>query len=81
MCPHSIIVGDPEPFFAITLPTSSIWISSNPKSSHLSAKNSAIGFSLSEGVYNFSAFSNILVANFGVTVKCVSNSYLSTFNA
>ena len=69
MCPHNIIVGLPEPFLAITLPTSSICISSNPKSSHLSARNSAIGFSLRDGVYNRNAFSSIFVANLGVTVK------------
>ena len=69
MCPHNMIFGEPVPFLAIMFPTSSICISSNPKSSHLSAKNSAIGFSLREGVYNLNAFSSILVANLGVTVK------------
>ena len=50
MCPHNMIFGEPDPFFAITFPTSSICMSSNPKSSHLSAKNSAIGLSLRDGV-------------------------------
>jgi len=79
MCPQSNIFGEPVPFFAMMLPTSSMWISSNHKSSHLSARNSAIVFSLSEGVYNRSAFSSIFAANLGVTVNVVSNSHLLFF--
>src|SRR3990170_3350706 len=75
ICPHKRILGKPEPFEAIKLPTSSIL-----RSSHLSARKSANGFSPSEGVYNLSAFSSIFMQNLGVTVKEVFISYFDKFN-
>ena len=81
ICPHKRILGKPEPFLAIKFPTSSICISSKPRSSHLSARKSAIGFSLSEGVYNLRAFSNIFTQNLGVTVNEVCNFYLDDLRA